>query len=284
MMVFQEPHSLCAHSQKQHVLPYFLIVWSPMKNNKHSLWRFIYKLHRYIGLTSSLVLIMLAVTGIALNHTAELQLDQRTIKSTAILDWYGIKSPDKLRSFATRNHWLTQMGQKIYFDQHVFLENQSPLLGVVETEQFIVIAFYNSLQLLTHSGELIEKIPFAAIEHIGSGLQQSIVIQSSQGYTSSNDGLLSWQPYLDKPVTWSTSQATPEILATPLQQSFVRSILPVERVILDLHSGRLFGTFGVIIVDISGIFLLILAISGCAIWLKHKLRSLRHARRTYRQR
>ncbi len=255
-----------------------------MKNNKHSLWRFIYKLHRYIGLTSSLVLIMLAVTGIALNHTAELQLDQRTIKSTAILDWYGIKSPDKLRSFATRNHWLTQMGQKIYFDQHVFLENQSPLLGVVETEQFIVIAFYNSLQLLTHSGELIEKIPFAAIEHIGSGLQQSIVIQSSQGYTSSNDGLLSWQPYLDKPVTWSASQATPEILATPLQQSFVRSILPVERVILDLHSGRLFGTFGVIIVDISGIFLLILAISGCAIWLKHKLRSLRHARRTYRQR
>jgi hypothetical protein len=97
-----------------------------MKNNKHSLWRFIYKLHRYIGLTSSLVLIMLAVTGIALNHTAELQLDQRTIKSTAILDWYGIKSPDKLRSFATRNHWLTQMVRKSILTNTSSLKTNPP--------------------------------------------------------------------------------------------------------------------------------------------------------------
>jgi len=41
---------------------------------KNWFWRFLYKLHRYTGLFSALILIMLAVTGIALNHTEDLEL------------------------------------------------------------------------------------------------------------------------------------------------------------------------------------------------------------------
>ena len=250
---------------------------------KNSLWRFIYKLHRYIGLLSAIVLTMLAVTGIALNHTEDLQLDSQMIQSPSILDWYGIKPPENPPSFPTQNHWLTQLKQKIYFDQTLLMENQEPLLGAVETDQFIVAAFDHSLLLLSHTGELIEQMPFDSIESIGLNQQQAVIIESAKAYSLSDDGLISWQAYKPQQVKWSSSQTPPGNTLKALQHDFLASILPIERVLLDIHSGRFFGSAGVIIVDISGIFLIVLAFSGCAIWLKHKLRSLHHSFRFFRK-
>lgn len=238
-----------------------------MKNNKHRLWQFIYKLHRYIGLLSALVLIMLAITGISLNHTEDLQLDSQMVQSTTILHWYGIKSTAKLTSFATQNHWITQLKQKVYFDQSFLIENQQPLLGAIETDEFIVVAFHHSLLLLTHSGELIEQSSIDGIENIGMNQQQAIILKSSRGINVSTDGLISWQPYTLEQITWSAVQHTPTHISTSIENKFLTSILPLERVLLDIHSGRFFGKIGVFIVDLSAVFLIILAFSGCAIWL-----------------
>lgn len=245
-----------------------------MKMNKHRFWRFIYKLHRYLGLVSALVLLMLAMTGIVLNHTEDLQLDSQMIQSKVVLDWYGIKPPDNLKSYATAHHWLTQINQQIYFDQSTLLENEENLLGVIETDEFVIAAFNNSLYLLSLQGELIEQSTLNSIEKIGLDKQQRIIIKSSQGNIYSDDALLSWQPHNNEQVIWSKSSQTPDAITEIVKNNFRSSILPLERVLLDLHSGRLFGYIGVIIVDISGIFLIILALSGCAIWVKHKLRSL----------
>ena len=51
-----------------------------MKNARKSPWRLLYKLHRYLGLAVSVILILLAITGIALNHTDDWQLNSRYIK------------------------------------------------------------------------------------------------------------------------------------------------------------------------------------------------------------
>ncbi|MCK5189904.1 MAG: PepSY domain-containing protein [Methylococcales bacterium] len=245
-----------------------------MRKNNNRIWRFLYKLHRYLGLTSALILLMLAVTGIALNHTDDLKLDSQMIQSKAILDWYGIKSPDNLNSFATNNHWLTQVNQQIYFDNSLLLQNKEPLLGAVETDEFIVTALSNSLLLLSFQGELIEQSQLSAIEKIGLDSQQHIVIKAGKEIIFSDDGLLSWQPHGNENIKWSTATKLPETIARNIKKNFRASILPLERVLLDIHSGRFFGFVGVIIVDISGVLLIILALSGCAIWLKHKLRSL----------
>ncbi len=251
---------------------------------KNSFWRFIYKLHRYIGLLSAIVLIMLAVTGIALNHTDDLQLDRQMIQSSSIIDWYGIKPPENPISFPTQNHWLTQLKQKIYFDQVFVIEKQESLLGAIETNQFIVAAFDHSLLLLSHTGELIEQMPFDSIESIGLNQQQAVIIKTTKTYSISDDGLLSWQAYKPEQVIWSSTKIPPKNILKVVQHNFLGSILPMERVLLDIHSGRFFGRAGVIIVDISGIFLIILAFSGCTIWLKHKFRSLHHPLRSFKKR
>lgn len=244
-----------------------------MKKNKNRVWRLLYKLHRYIGLASAIVLIMLSMTGIALNHTEYLKLDSQMIKSSTILDWYGIQAPNKLTTFKTKNNWLTQAKQSIYFNSTLLLKSEKQLIGIVETDAFIVIALSDSLHLLSLDGEIIEHISFNSIDKIGLTQQQEIVLKTDSKILISNDELVSWHPSKLVRIHWSTPSQTPKTISNKINQNFRSSILPMERVILDLHSGRLFGLAGVIIVDISGVFLILLALSGCAIWLKHKFRA-----------
>ena len=54
--------------------------------------------------------------------------------------------------------------------------------------------------------------------------------------------------------------------------------LPVERVLLDLHSGRIFGKPGVYVVDAAAILFLVLAASGVWLWGKRRASARAHAR------
>ena len=47
--------------------------------------------HRRIGLTAIILVIVLAVTGIMLNHTEALKLDETYVESATLLGWYGFE-------------------------------------------------------------------------------------------------------------------------------------------------------------------------------------------------
>jgi hypothetical protein len=46
--------------------------------------------------------------------------------------------------------------------------------------------------------------------------------------------------------------------------------LPLERVILDIHSGRILGQAGVLLIDFMAILFLLLAMSGVWMWVKYR--------------
>ena len=52
--------------------------------------------------------------------------------------------------------------------------------------------------------------------------------------------------------------------------------LTVERIVLDAHSGRLFGDIGVFFMDIVAVLLILLSLSGLYIWLRHKQNKNKH--------
>lgn len=249
-----------------------------MISKKNALWRFLYKLHRYLGLSSAIVLIMLAITGIILNHTDDFQLDSHMIQSENILNWYGITAPEPI-AFAAGEYWLSQIDHQLFFDQLPLLKTQEQLLGAVQYSGFIVVALNQSFLLLSANGELIEQIPHHDLRRLGTSDRQQVIIETQEGLFYSDDGLLSWQVHNGNNVSWSTPSPLPQQAANSLKRQFRGGIVPLERVMLDVHSGRFFGKAGVFIVDLSGVFLLILALSGCAVWIKHKLRALRHRRK-----
>ena len=259
-----------------------------MRRSNKSPWRILYRLHRYTGITVALLVILLSATGILLNHTDDFNLDRRFIKSGWILDWYGIKAPSEFLSFQTKQHRITQIDDQVYFDS-VFLRHASrKIIGAIETEQFIVIAFSHILILLTPEGEIVEQIKIQeflphdlnstarpySVQTIGTDPKGSIYLLGNNRQYVSDDGLLSWKPTDLQSIPRSKPVSLPDDLKTKLSSSYRSRILNFERVLLDLHSGRFFGRSGVYLMDIASILLVFLALSGCLIWIQHKIRRL----------
>ncbi|NOQ15880.1 MAG: hypothetical protein GQ581_02365 [Methyloprofundus sp.] len=243
-----------------------------MKQTRRSPWRILYKFHRYAGLSAGIILIMLSITGIFLNHTGDLQLDKQFVSSPAILDWYGISSPEIQSAFPIPQHWISQAGQQVYLDSQVIFTSAVIMVGAVSTPEYIAIAFHDFILLVTHAGELIEKVDQQNIEKIALIDTDNIYVQRLGQVYYSDDALMSWQMSESSSLKWSSDELLTPAIQQRLQAAITPSILPYERVMLDIHSGRFFGTYGVFIVDLAGVLFMLLAISGTWIWLKHSLK------------
>ncbi len=253
-----------------------------MDNKRHQFWRYLYKLHRYIGLLCGIVLLMLAATGILLNHTEDFKLDRLMVKSDRLLDWYGIRPPEPV-AFQLQSDWLSQLDNNIYFNTQAVFNSSQKLVGAVRHPDYLVAALERSILLLTEEAELIEQIPMETIVQLTITPQNHIVFKTRDGIFFTEDGFLSQTPQQQTIADWPHPASMPDELSKQLKQQSRHNILPWERVFLDLHSGRLFGNFGVFIVDATGVLLIFLVLSGTAIWVKHKIRTLLHHYRINKQ-
>ena len=247
-----------------------------MKHARRSPWALLYKFHRYTGLIVAVVILILAVTGIILNHTDDLELDKQFVKSPAILDWYGIEGPNPEPAYSISGQWITQIDDQIYFNTKPVLRIREQLIGATINDSFIVAAFPNSLIMLSTQGEVIEQIEKSPIQDVASGQNEIIYIKSRDQVYFSDDGLLTWEIADQKGINWAKPASLPARLKRKLKLDTLYHTLPYERVLLDIHSGRFFGRYGVYFIDLSGILLILLTISGCWIWLRHKLKRLLH--------
>jgi len=232
--------------------------------------------HRYIGISVALVVVILSLTGLLLNHTETFKLDEKKLKSNILLDWYGLKLSPPTNSFKSGSHWVSQIEEQLYLDTRPLPhKNKSPLIGVVKTDGFIVIAFSLEIVLITNEGELIERITPAEglpanIYRIGLNNLEQPVIDSSSGILYSTDGLLSWENLAVNNTQWSAERALPKQLSEEISHHFRQNIIPLERFILDLHSGRIFGVAGVFFVDVATLLFIFLAFSGFWLWLRQR--------------
>jgi hypothetical protein len=234
--------------------------------------RSVFQWHRYVGLTAFLFVIMLAVTGVMLNHTEGLLLDQIYVKSDLLLDWYGITPPHVNTAFLTANHSILQLEDRLYMDHHLLKGPALRLRGAVETGNLVIVAATSTVLLLTSQGELVEQLGTAegvpaGLRAIGRTRDGHVVIVAADGHYTADKDFLSWRRYHDRlPVLWSRPRLPPRALAHDLQQHYRSHILPVERVMLDLHSGRILGYWGVFVVDAAALLLCFLGFSGCWLW------------------
>ncbi len=244
---------------------------------RHFNLRFLYLWHRYMGLSAAVFVLLIASTGLLLNHTNDLELDKQHVRSDWLLDWYGIQAPEQMFSFASDDHFITLMGEDLYLDQREIRGNSRQLVGVRFTSDMLVIAVNDSILLLTPNGEQIDYLSGkdgvpSGIQQVGTDATGAIVVRTDYERYRPDADFLHWKRIdNDAPtIRWaSPSQITPAFKAA-LQQHFRGEVLPIERVVLDMHSGRIFGHFGVWIFDAIAIILILLALSGASIWFKRK--------------
>ncbi len=239
--------------------------------------RSLYVWHRYMGLSAALVAVLVAVTGVLLNHTEDFDFDSRHVQSAWVLDWYGIEPPADLLSFPLGDRRVTLMGEHLYLDTKEIDGEYRDLVGAVLMGDVFVVAVSNSILLLTPRGELIERLQGedgvpAGIKRIGIDAQGALVLQGSHVLYRTDSDFLHWQ-HADNPVPsirWARPGALEPQLKSSLHNHFRGEVLPIERLVLDLHSGRFFGPLGPWIVDTAAVLITLLALSGTWIWLKRR--------------
>jgi hypothetical protein len=137
------------------------------------------------------------------------------------------------------------------------------------------------LTLLNRDGELIETLGNAAgvpagMQAIGTTTDSAIAIKTAHGYYLTDERFLEWSATDTVEATWSTPSATPPELTQLLQTAYRGYGLTLERILLDLHSGRILGNAGVLLVDAAAVLFLLLAISGIWLWSRRRASARRH--------
>jgi len=234
------------------------------------------RLHRSIGALGALFVLFMVLSGIVINHSNGLGLDRKHVSQPLLLDWYGLGAPDKLISFDCSDIWLSFAGSQLYLDEKP-VASVSGGVGAVSSGELLIAAGSNELVLLDHDGNLVERQPWAsvdsaAIESIGLDADGGVVVRSGGRTWSADAQLLSWQ--LDDDATAGTRWATPAPVNEDLDAAILRSYRgqgpSLERLMLDLHSGRFFGTAGVIVYDLLALALGFLALSGLVLWWRSR--------------
>lgn len=235
----------------------------------------IHKWHKKIGVTSAVFVIFLASSGIALNHSQQLNLNVNYIQTEWILDLYQIKPANDPVGFVYADSWAVQIGERVYFNGIEIAKDVSLLKGLIEIDDIYIVAFDGQLTLLTEEADVIEELSGAAgvpagMKKLGFDDHGNVVIRAVHGYYQVNLDELDWEEYEHLDASWSESSSVPEVIKDELLQLYRGTGLTTERVLQDFHSGRIVGQWGVYIVDFMAILFLILSFSGVWMWWKRK--------------
>jgi hypothetical protein len=231
-----------------------------------SLFRWLRRWHARIGLAAALFFLFLIVSGIALNHTDALKLDQRHIGAAWLTRWYGLRADVPTRGFKLAQQYLTWDAQKWVLQGRVIAADQPPPVGAACAGSICYIAAPETLFLFTTEGKLIDKVtdealPALPLATLGADGER-VIVGSAKGVFASTDGI-DWQRHI-APVAFSQAVALPSDVAAALRSVYAPTI-DSERVLLDLHSGRILGRYGPLLIDAAALALLALAVSG--IWM-----------------
>lgn len=236
------------------------------------LWRW----HRRVGVLAAVFVLLLAVTGVILNHSAELGLDRRFVDWSWLTRAYGDRSAD-LPAYKPGAHWLYRAANgRVYLDARDVAPCNGDLVGALQVGALLLASCREELLLITPSGELVESINSstglpAPLRGIGR-VEGDVVLQTDDGW---------WLADLDRvafsepaPAGALIQQLAPGELPPAVRQQIPEQErwLSWERVLLDLHSGRAGGRTGVLIMDLAGVLLATLATSGLAMWWLHRRR------------
>ncbi|MGB0894137.1 MAG: PepSY domain-containing protein [Parashewanella sp.] len=247
------------HSQKRHKKLH------RKRLKKLKLW------HRRFGLISALLILFLVVTGVAINHRKDFNLAKTAVTQKWLLDYYDIAKPNNILTSRYKNNQIVIVDNLVWLNKQLILEADAPIITAAITDSYVIAVDADQLYLFDSSGKPVETQDITTglptpISRIAIEQDDTVWIESGNQLYHSDPELIDWVPAEPfHPIHWS--QLTPSHAA--MLELQVRSIhLSWQRVILDLHSGRFFGTFGKWLWDCIAILCLFIILSGSYVFFK----------------
>ncbi len=221
--------------------------------------RFVFqRWHRRLGAASALLMILAAVTGLALNHTNDLHLGSHYPQNSVLLWPYEAVLTPTYRILTDNGELSASQGQ-LYLEKTPLVECDS-LQAFAATEAGLLVSCQGQWHLFDETWQLLESLDPALMNLTGS----------------ERLGTAAGQLLVDDSGTWvQVDTATFEVLG-PVPGADVEVAARVtewqntsiswQRLMQDLHSGRWFGGWGIWVMDIAAVILLLLAVSGLWMW------------------
>lgn len=226
----------------------------------------LHRWHRRVGSAASLFLIWMAVSGWLLNHTSGLALAQTYLTADVITSHYGIRAAMPARAFVAGSHWLVSGEEAAVLDGKKIAVGFSQPRGMVAQDDMLFVADGAQLFLLDGAGNVIDKVPVPmAIERIGEACGGVVIADNSKQLMTTDGVAFS---ACTEAAQWSHEKLLTEAQRAQLAP-LLRAGISLERLLLDLHSGRFFGAWGPLFVDAIGLAMVVLALSGLWLFVRH---------------
>ncbi len=249
--------------------------------------RSLYSWHRWLGIAAALFVLLFAFTGLALNHSAGLGLDQTYLQHPLWQSLYGGKRVIHVQGIERNNHWLSQADGRLYLDDKFITHGTMPV-DALWLDTFWVIATRSELILVDAGAEVIERITAEQLPGRIQGLaRQGNQLRLRTAFADFTGDLndLNWRPVPRAAIQANHATATtPTALSAAIQADIRQHSLTAERLLLDLHSGHLFGLSGVIVMDSAAVALIALGLSGLLLWLRYRHKQRQRRRRARQKR
>jgi hypothetical protein len=241
---------------------------------KSKIKRLFSKWHKRVGISAALFVVMLSLTGIALNHSDAWGLDESYLSAWLSQSVYGIEDAPtygvQLESEQGSIQVHFQAGQ-IYLNSEAAFACEQYLGASLMAQNYIVacaerIVWINSAEQILDQYDLYSGLP-EMLSSLGDSLDPVCMrAQSQQIYCLDDDFNLQAAPH---------GQPYSSLVLSPLSASDVPNNLrsqsiTLERFLLDMHAGRFFGRAGPLIMDAVAILFLLSALSGIFLWLKKR--------------
>lgn len=223
--------------------------------------------HRWLGVVFLFPLLWLTVSGLALRYSEELGLDQSMVRSNWILEKYGMFPEGEVQIVKLPKREVCEWGEVLFLEGRM-LEEVGTLRGAVGYGGGVIVATEDHLLVYDASGEWEQKLgeeslPGVPVEAIGTAVDGMVVVRVAGNVWKFDEVLIGSAEVADEGMTWSVTEACDEEELRKLERATAdQAGIPWSRVMLDLHSGNLGGTMGKLILDLSGLGIIVLSLMG----------------------
>ena len=236
-------------------------------------------IHRWAGIVLLLPLVVACVTGMILNHTVDLDLSNRHTSAQWIQKRYGMNLEGEPVAYGLEGKAYAAIWDGQIFYNSSIIDDSAPLVGAVPLRDGTAVVTASTVHYYGLDGELIETIsstslPATPISRAGRTHDLTLVFETPTDTFTGDENLISFAASPEgQETTWSTVVTPSESDMKAWKTAYSGDGVPLDRVILDIHSGRFFGTIGKWIYDITVIGVLILSATGFVLFLKSRRRN-----------
>lgn len=235
--------------------------------------------HKRAGLFAFLFMGWLGLSGVLINQSPSWGYDTDRIYWTPVMWLYGLEPEPPKTGWQAEGHWLALTPEGTVLDARPVVPPVPQPLGLVkagsEQQRLLFVANAEHVAVLTVDGARYDELrppilPVSVIRRVGQvrGVPGSFAVQDLDAFQTL-DGGNNWSPVDPAKVEWSSAAELPGAERERLVE-YSRPFVTLEHVLVDAHSGAIFGRGGVYVINTVGIAALWLAISGVWMWWRTK--------------